>query len=120
MLGVVLWSDAAKRKAVIWCEDQGDLAYFKPQDSALQAEQFFDAGDLVQFDLVNCSSIRRASNTKLVAAQGGSSLPHVLRAPQADAEAGQVSRVIPFERPKATGEPQFGRSAASEHSVVTG
>ena len=27
MLGVVLWSDVSDRKAVIWCEDQGDLAY---------------------------------------------------------------------------------------------
>ena len=29
MFGVVLWADPVDRKAVIWCEDHGDLAYFK-------------------------------------------------------------------------------------------
>ena len=27
MYGIVLWSDRSERQAVIWCEDQGDLAY---------------------------------------------------------------------------------------------
>ncbi len=27
MMGVVLWSDQQVGKAVIWCEDQGKLAY---------------------------------------------------------------------------------------------
>ena len=57
MLGVVLWCDAAKAKAVIWCEDHGKLAYYTPaaasgHDGAqVGAVAGFDAGDLVRFDL---------------------------------------------------------------------
>ena len=60
MLGVVLWSDASDRKAVIWCEDQGDLAFMTAADAVLNRDGFFDAGDLVQFDTCIEGSRRRA------------------------------------------------------------
>ncbi|HBV56082.1 MAG TPA: hypothetical protein DEF12_13750 [Rhodobacteraceae bacterium] len=66
MLGVVLWSDPVEHKAVIWCEDHGDLAYFKgtAHDGA---SADFDSGDLVQFEILTESRLRRALNPKLVA-----------------------------------------------------
>lgn len=79
MLGVVLWSDASDRKAVIWCEDQGDLAYVNGHVSAMNRDDFFDAGDLVQFDMEMCKSMRLANNARLVAEQAGSTLPNALR-----------------------------------------
>lgn len=27
MLGIILWSSAVRRRAVVWCEDHGPLAY---------------------------------------------------------------------------------------------
>ena len=47
MLGVVLWSDAGDNKAVIWCEDHGDLAYFNGGVDDPASLMDFDAGDLV-------------------------------------------------------------------------
>ncbi len=79
MLGVVLWSDASDRKAVIWCEDQGDLAYVKPTDEVLRSGDFFDAGDLVQFDMEMSQSTRLAHNPRLVIEKVGPALPDVLR-----------------------------------------
>lgn len=79
MLGVVLWSDASDRKAVIWCEDQGDLAYVNGHASVLNPEDFFDAGDLVQFDMETCKSMRLANNPRLVAEKAGSTLPEALK-----------------------------------------
>ena len=79
MLGVVLWSDASDRKAVIWCEDQGDLAYVKPCDAVLRSDDFFDAGDLVQFEMKVSHQTRVAHNTRLVIEKAGSELPDVLR-----------------------------------------
>ncbi|MEE4187283.1 MAG: hypothetical protein V2I76_02400 [Roseobacter sp.] len=78
MLGVVLWSDSSDRKAVIWCEDQGDLAYVNAADQVLNAEDFFDAGDLVQFDMDTTQSVRLANNPRLVIEKAGPSLPDVL------------------------------------------
>jgi len=101
MLGVVLWSDAADRKAVIWCEDQGDLAYVNGHVSVLNRDDFFDAGDLVQFDMQMCKSMRLANNPRLVAEQAGSALPVALKE-GADADAPpepQQAEVIPY-RPR--------------------
>lgn len=57
MFGVIIWSDPIKGSAVIWCEDQGDLAYFDPQyKKAVGAMPIspkrYQTGDLVQFETV--------------------------------------------------------------------
>ncbi|MFK7869497.1 MAG: hypothetical protein AB8B58_09680 [Roseobacter sp.] len=97
MIGVILWSDPADRKAVIWCEDQGDLAFFNAQDSTLDANAFFDAGDVVQFDMELDSSIRRASNPQLLLEKTGKSLPQALRAAVPDVRPAEATaEVIPF------------------------
>ena len=97
MLGVVLWSDVSDRKAVIWCEDQGDLAYVNASDSVLQNGDFFDAGDLVQFDMEMFQSTRLANNPRLVIEKAGPELPEVLRrgAQRAD-NCTKSAKVIPF------------------------
>ena len=54
MFGVVLWYDRRIGGAVIWCEDQGDLAYFRAdaQERAVAAEVDMSVGDLIRFDVV--------------------------------------------------------------------
>jgi hypothetical protein len=66
MYGVVLWSNDESTKAVIWCEDQGDLAFYAhgTQEDAFQ----LDAGDMVQFDVRNDRHLRFALNPRLVGA----------------------------------------------------
>ncbi|WP_298836172.1 hypothetical protein [uncultured Roseobacter sp.] len=98
MLGVVLWSDASDGKAVIWCEDQGDLAFLNSTDQVLGAEPFFDAGDLVQFDMEVQSSLRRAHNPRLVVENAGASLPDALRRTGHDPRPRSSARVLPFSR----------------------
>lgn len=64
MFGVVLWSDTNDQKAVIWCEDHGDLAFYRqPEDGA---EISLDAGDLVQFDMTTDRHLQFAHNPRLV------------------------------------------------------
>ncbi len=65
MYGVVLWSDTRECKAVIWCEDHGDLAYYRRSDMAEQVA--LDAGDWVQFDVTRERHMRYAHNPRLVA-----------------------------------------------------
>jgi hypothetical protein len=64
MFGVVLWSDEQEKKAVIWCEDHGDLAFYRNTDGTTQPE--LDAGDWVQFDMTMECRQRFAHNPRLV------------------------------------------------------
>lgn len=64
MFGIVLWSDSSDSKAVIWCEDHGDLAYYlRPEN---QPQVHLDAGDLIQFDVSNVNCHRRVQNPRRV------------------------------------------------------
>lgn len=64
MFGVVLWSDKDDQKAVIWCEDHGDLAFFRQSEGDCSVK--FDAGDWVQFDVSIQQHMRFAHNPRLV------------------------------------------------------
>lgn len=68
MYGIVLWSDRSERQAVIWCEDQGDLAYCR--QTAEHGAGSIHAGDWVQFDITQTSRQRYAHNPRLVV-EGG-------------------------------------------------
>jgi len=72
MFGVILWSNSTDRKAVIWCEDQGDLAYYEENQQNSEAHSaFFDAGDYVEFDVTVDENLRRACNAINVATLDG-------------------------------------------------
>ncbi len=64
MFGVVLWSDEQEQKAVIWCEDHGDLAFYRNTDEDNTCD--LDAGDWVHFDMTMERSQRFAHNPKLI------------------------------------------------------
>lgn len=64
MFGVVLWSDVNDRKAVIWCEDHGDLAFCS--NSTDELGDVLDPGDLIQFDMTVDRHMRVAENPRRV------------------------------------------------------
>lgn len=67
MLGIVLWHDQKSNKALIMCEDYGDLAYFegkKEFDGGALTE--LGRGDLVRFDVNEDRNHRLAVNPKSV------------------------------------------------------
>lgn len=79
MFGVVLWSDLDDGKAVIWCEDQGKLAYVTGDQAELCADMELQAGDLVKFSLRMQSKLRFAENLKVVEEQSFADLPDRLK-----------------------------------------
>lgn len=103
MFGVVLWSDNAQNRAVIWCEDHGNLAFFKGDLADGLSGQDIDPGDLVQFDLTEERQMRLASNPRLVAADEYPTLAQDLRRagqpvtslPRSTSADG-VSNIVPF------------------------
>ena len=48
MIGVVVWSNAEREKAVIWCEDHASLAYLQGRQNLIAAGQWPSPGDLLE------------------------------------------------------------------------
>ena len=69
MIGLVLWCDADDGKAVFWCEDHGDLAYYDGALDGIREPLALLAGDMVEFSTVADGNIRRAQNACLVSAR---------------------------------------------------
>jgi len=99
MYGVVLWSDNKRNKAVIWCEDHKNLAFFKRDRDATEAAQFVP-GDLVEFDLREENELRLAVDPCLVAPHEYPSLAVDLQS----ATAGLAREPIGLPRPEARGQ----------------
>lgn len=126
MFGVVLWSDRADQKAVIWCEDHGDLAFYR--QSGEQDCLRLDVGDWVQFDLVMERNQRLVRNPMLLEQQAYRGIQDLLRSSDAsddgdaatsdsnaDSERTLAAKVIPFsmvrDREAPTGEKSKACSA---------
>lgn len=108
MYGVVLWSDARSNKAVFWCEDHGDLAYFQGDPATVNhTTSCFDAGDLVQFEVYHEAKLRKALNPKVVRSKADADLPNKLLRHSAGITRKQTGgEVLPF-RPKAVPPVEF-------------
>lgn len=96
MIGVVIWSDHSDRKAVFWCEDQGDLAFYECGAGEEAAFANFDAGDMVQFDVANEKRLRRARNPKLVCGNACAHLPASLRESKVERREKGSAQIIAF------------------------
>lgn len=79
MYGVVLWADASDKKAVIWCEDHGNLAYYSGSEPSAHQGVALDAGDLIQFDIREERDFRRARNLQRIDSGFAPDLPDQLR-----------------------------------------
>ena len=79
MIGVILWSNPAKEKAVIWCEDHGALAYLQGQENLDFPCEWREAGDLVELEYETVNDLRHARAVSLVSGNKRSELPDLLR-----------------------------------------
>lgn len=104
MCGVVLWSNPDDQKAVVWCEDQGKLAYYvEPKDGAMSGVAL-DAGDLIEFELREERQFRRVTNPVLLVQDHAPELAEQLgncanSGVGAKGRSSWVSNVVPFRKP---------------------
>ena len=100
MIGVILWSDSVAEKAVIWCEDHGDLAFLSRDACATLPDRFFDVGDMVEFDVFTENKIRKVQRASRLDQNIGRALADGLEAsvPSAKArvEVADSAEIIPF------------------------
>lgn len=100
MIGVILWSDPTAEKAVIWCEDHGDLAFLSRQECAELPDAFFDVGDMVEFDVFAERNVRKVNSVSRLPQNVGRALTDGLertRQPQrARVDVTDSAEIIPF------------------------
>ena len=101
MYGVVLWADRKDQKAVIWCEDHGDLALYHDAESNVHDGVSLDEGDLIEFDLKQEENLRLAHNPRRLAQNHYPGLAQALRHADASRNTGpmvpeETGNVIPF------------------------
>ena len=100
MIGIVLWSDPVVAKAVFWCEDQGDLAYFRSNDPKNALATALTAGDMVCFDVWTDQKMRRASNPRLISGHASTDLPGQLKATAGQMKTARMrpgsAKILPF------------------------
>ncbi|EAQ03348.1 hypothetical protein OB2597_01972 [Pseudooceanicola batsensis HTCC2597] len=78
MFGIVLWSNRNSEKAVIWCEDQGDLAMLDVAEAMAPDAPVPSPGDLLRLELHADEKVRRVSNACLVVAEHYPAIANVL------------------------------------------
>jgi hypothetical protein len=66
MRGVVIWHCQDTRRAVVWCDDSGELAYASDGRAWSNPFQSVSIGDYVAFDLRPTSASRTCSNLRLI------------------------------------------------------
>jgi hypothetical protein len=86
MNGVIIWSEQASKRAIIWCDDHGRLAFFKAEDTlqgelSLKNEVFaYENGDKVSFTVDEQADLRLARDLKWVSRQKYPHLAEQLKA----------------------------------------
>ncbi|MBU3030524.1 hypothetical protein [Paracoccus marinaquae] len=103
MIGVVVWSNAEKEKAVVWCEDQASLAYLQGRVELLAPGRWPEPGDLVELDSELIGNLRHARRVSVLSERGCPQLPELLRS--SGGERGREShlRLVPASERKERG-----------------
>ncbi|WP_185968473.1 hypothetical protein [Paracoccus sp. M683] len=86
MIGVVVWSSAERQKAVIWCEDQGALAYLHGSQHLAQGADWPAAGDLLELECETVGDLRHARAVSMLNSEHCVDLPLMLKQRAAVAE----------------------------------
>jgi len=86
MIGVVVWSNLSREKAIIWCEDQATLAYLQGYENLVDTGKWPEPGDLVELETKTVGNLRHALQVSMLSEQACPDLPKALS--QQDAPAG--------------------------------
>lgn len=79
MIGVVVWSNSSREKAVIWCEDQASLAYLQGRENLLGPDLWPEPGDLLELDCEMIGNLRHARSVSVLSEHCCPQLPELLR-----------------------------------------
>ncbi len=94
MIGIVLWYNPDKQVGLVWCEDQGPLAYIEPGVAIPQGAGPLGSGDQIRFTHEMRAQVRHVTCIETVERGGAHADPQaVLTAYHEQAEA-RTLRVV--------------------------
>lgn len=103
MYGAVLWADRSANRALIWCEDHGELAFFEGEPSGSPDASKFEEGDFVAFKIRDGRGMRLAFEVKVVATDEYPRLAADLLCANPDSDPGHAAathsddrKILPF------------------------
>lgn len=114
MIGVIMWSSAAKAKAVIWCEDHAALAYLQGVENLTGPGAWPEVGDLVELECDTLDGMRYARSVNVISGQKRTELPGLLRSMNEtqNAQKRPVLRVVSSQLSSWPDEPRPLREAS--------
>ena len=71
MLGIILWYNAEKSVGLVWCEDQGPLAYIGPEVETAGPVINFHRGTHIRFELEERNGFRTVQRIDAIAVLPG-------------------------------------------------
>ena len=81
MIGVIVWSNISREKAIIWCEDQATLAYLQGRANLVDPDKWPEPGDLVELETETVGNLRHALQVSMISEQACPELPRMLADP---------------------------------------
>lgn len=102
MIGVVVWSQERREKAIIWCEDHKSLAYLQSRADMRGDVDWPATGDMIELDSETIGDMRLARNVRMLPDCRCAQIPEMLAASAATAEPRLrvVSEREPAARPR--------------------
>ena len=106
MMGVLIYISADRGRAIIWCDDQGPLAYVRGDKLLLDGDSGVSVGDCVRFDARTDGDFRIARGLTTIAMPKMAKLPDVLRGQAAVARKPAVNGNVVY--PEFTKQRRYG------------
>ncbi|SMH55741.1 hypothetical protein [Maritimibacter sp. HL-12] len=80
MLGLVLWFNPEARVGMIWCDDQGPLAFLAPEVDLPHGREALDCGDQITFSVEMRDDVRYVRDVLSVTSAMGATDPREILA----------------------------------------
>jgi cold shock CspA family protein len=80
MIGLVLWFNKVSGTGMIWCEDQGPLAFFGPENKLPEGVDGLGCGDRVVFSIDMRGDVRHVRDVFSVTREAASADPREILA----------------------------------------
>ncbi|MCI2393572.1 hypothetical protein [Aliiroseovarius sediminis] len=94
MLGIILWYNADKSVGLVWCEDQGPLAYIGPEVAVPEGVHKLGRGAQIRFGYEEQNGFRTVRRIEGVAVVMGGTDPAKVLANYDPPAAGPMLRVV--------------------------
>ena len=95
MIGLVLWYNPEPGVGVVWCEDQGPLAFLGPEANLPEGAGLLDCGDQLMFSFEVRDGVRYVRDILSLTEGTGGNQPHEIIAQYHDArETERTFRVV--------------------------